>query len=102
MTAQQLLNDQRHLFRDLPTEPLTVGALTVPCLVVDDRESSDWMNGGLDEKPRATVIVERSTMPEPPKRGALANYRGISWRIAEVIRNHANTPLRLNLESLTQ
>jgi hypothetical protein len=99
MTAKHLLRDQRHLFQALPTETIIIGTQTFPCLVPDDRVSNDWINGGIEQQPRATVILERT--PFVPERGQQASYRGITWRVAEVLRGHSNAPVRVNLESVT-
>lgn len=100
MTAEHLRRDQRFIFRDLPAETLTVGNQTVPCLIPDDLESNDWINGGTEDQPRASVIVERSTL-FVPQRGQTASYRGQGWRVANVKRDHINSPMRVDLEKLT-
>lgn len=100
MTAEQLRRDQRFIFRDLPAETITCGNQTVPCLVPDDLESNDWIDGGNEDQPRASVIVERSTL-FVPKRGEHASYRAQQWRIANVKRDHENSPIRIDLEKAT-
>lgn len=100
MTAQHLLGDQRYLFRDFPAETISIGTQTAPCLVPDDQESSDWIQGGQENQPRASVVVERSTMFVAME-GDLASYRGQQWRVSSVKRDHSNSPLRIDLEKAT-
>lgn len=100
MTKQQLLNDQRWIFRDLPTETITIGNQTLQCLVPDDQMANDWISGGNEDQPRASVILERSAT-YVPKQGELASYREQLWRISGVKRDHVNSPIRIDLEKRT-
>ena len=100
MTSDHLRRDQSFLFKDFPTETISVGSQTVACLVPDDNEASDWVQGGEENQPRASVIVERSTL-FVAKEGDTASYRGILWRIAGVKRDHANSPMRIDLIKTT-
>lgn len=100
MTPAQLLKDQSYIFKDLPTETLTIGNQTLPCLIPDDTESNNWIEGGNEDTPRASVILERSTT-FVPRRGDTASYRGQGWRVANVKRDHSNSPIRVDLEKLT-
>ena len=100
MTKEHLLRDQRWIFKDLPAERITVGNQTIPCLVPDDTESNEWIQGGTEDQPRASVVVERSTT-FVPHRGEHASYREQQWRIANVKRDHINSPIRIDLEKVT-
>ncbi len=100
MTSKHLQRDQRFLFKDLPVETITIGNQTIPCLVPDDTESNDWVQGGNEDQPRASVIVERTTA-FVPERGQHASYREQQWRISTVKRDHANSPIRIDLEKIT-
>lgn len=101
MTPEQLLSDaQESIFADFPTEDITIGIITIPCLVPDDTESNQWIDGGLDNKPRASVVIERSST-FIPKQGERASYRGQQWRIMTVKRDHSNSPIRIDLEKDT-
>lgn len=100
MTSKHLQRDQRFLFKDLPAETITVGNQTVPCLIPDDVESNDWIQGGNEDQPRASVIVERTTL-FVAHRGEHASYREQQWRIANIKRDHINSPIRYDLEKVT-
>ena len=100
MTREHLLRDQRWLFKDLPAETITIGNQTLPCLVPDDTESNEWIQGGREDQPRASVILERSTT-FIPKRGDTASYREQAWRVMDVKRDHVTSPIRIDLEKLT-
>jgi hypothetical protein len=100
MTAAQLLGDQRYLFRDFPAETITIGTQTLPCLVPDDQEASDFIQGGEENQPRASVILERSTT-FIPKEGSTASYRGQAWRVAGTKRDFATSPIRVDLIKVT-
>lgn len=100
MTREQLLKDQSYIFKDFPTETVTIGNQTIPCLVPDDMESNEWITGGLENQPRASVILDRSTTFIPQK-GQPASYREQEWRIANVKRDHINSPIRIDLEKTT-
>ena len=100
MTSDHLRRDQSHLFRDFPAETISVGSMTVPCLVPDDSEASDWIQGGEENQPRASVIVERSTL-FVAKEGDTASYRNQLWRIAGVKRDFADSPMRIDLIKTT-
>ncbi len=100
MTKDHLLRDQKRLWTDLPAETITIGNQTIPCLVPDDTESNDWIQGGNEDQPRASVIVERSTS-FVPQRGEHASYREQQWRIATIKRDHVNSPIRIELEKIT-
>ncbi len=101
MTAKQILEDaQTSIFSDFPLEPVTIGTVTLQCLIPDDAESNAWIEGGLENQPRASVVIERSST-FIPKRGDLASYRGQTWRVGQVKRDHANSPIRVDLEKTT-
>lgn len=100
MTSEHLRRDQSNLFKDFPTETISVGSMTVPCLVPDDNEASDWVQGGEENQPRASVIIDRSTL-FVAKEGDLASYRGQAWRIAGVKRDFKDSPLRIDLIKTT-
>ncbi len=100
MTPEQLRQDQSYLFTDFPTETVVIGTQSVPCLVPDDRESNEWIDGGLEAQDRAAVVIERSAL-FVPTRGMTASYRGEVWRVAEVRRDHSNSPLTVHLEKAT-
>ena len=99
MTVQHMLRDA-NLLDALPTEALTIGTQTVACWVADDRASNDWVNGGIELQDRAVVIVKRTDL-DVPTRGKLAGYREQTWRVAEVQRDHASSPIRIHLEKAT-
>ena len=100
MTANHLRRDQARLWTDFPAETITVGSQTVRCLVPDDQEASDWISGGQENQPRASVICDRSTV-FVAKEGDTASYREQAWRVAGVKRDHANSPLRIDLIKVT-
>ena len=100
MTKEHLLRDQRRLWTDLPAETITIGNQTIPCLVPDDTESNEWVEGGNEDQPRASVIVDRSTT-FVPERGQHASYRGQQWRIENVKRDFAYSPIRIDLQKVT-
>lgn len=96
MTSDHLRRDQARLWKDFPAETITVGNQTVPCLVPDDQEQNDWIAGGTENQPRASVIVERSSL-FVAKEGDEASYREQQWRIAGVKRDFKDSPLRIDL-----
>jgi len=100
MTSKHLLNDQRWIFRDLPTETIAIGNQTLPCLVPDDQMANDWIAGGMEAQPRASVILERSTTFVPDE-GSTASYRNQQWRVAGTKRDHINSPIRIDLIKVT-
>ncbi len=99
MTPEHLIRDQQYIFLDLPAESLSIGSIVIPCLVPDDNEGNDWVAGGTENQPRASVIVPRN-VTFVPLEGQHASYREQAWRIAAVKRDHINSPVRIDLEKL--
>lgn len=100
MTREQLLNDQKHLFRDLPTEQIVIGTQNIPCLVLGAREGNRWEDGGLMDQPSLTVAIERNNLVTMPRAGQQAMFREISYSVASVIDDHDTSPIRIELDGV--
>ena len=101
MTANQLLRDQSHLFRDFPTEDIVIGGQHVPCLVVTAETRNRWEDGGLGDAPNIRVICERSKLPHVPAQGEAVVFRGETFRVVTAAHDHAQSPVRIELEGQT-
>jgi hypothetical protein len=99
MTANQLLRDQSHMFRDFPTEDIVIGGQRVPCLVVTAETRNRWEDGGLGDSPNIRVICERSMLLHVPAQGEAVMFRGQTLRVVTAVHDHVQSPVRVELES---
>ena len=99
MNATQLLNDQRFLFQDLPTEDVTIAGVIYPCLCLSARSNNEIQIGGLSDLPILEIGIERSKIETLPRTGSTLTFRTITYRVGEVIHDHPQSPIRILLES---
>lgn len=99
MNQQQLINDQRFLFRDLPTEWITISDVERLCLCIGARDRKDLEIGGFQELPTLEIAMERGQFSELPEQGQRVTFRGKSFRVGEIIHDHPQSPIRFTLES---
>jgi hypothetical protein len=102
MTSTQLLNDQRFLFRDIPTEDVTIAGEVYPCICLSARSNNDIQIGGLSDLPNLEIGIERSQIATLPRTGSTLTFRSITYRVGEVIHDHPQSPIRILLESLAK
>lgn len=99
MTSAQLLNDQRFLFRDIPTEDVTIAGKVYPCICLSARSNNEIQIGGLSDLPIMEIGIERSKIETLPRTGSTLTFRTITYRVGEVIHDHPQSPIRILLES---
>jgi hypothetical protein len=99
MTSTQLLNDQRFLFRDIPTEDVTIAGEVYPCICLSARSNNDIQIGGLSDLPILEIGIERSKILTIPRTGSTLTFRSATYRVGEVIHDHPQSPIRILLES---
>jgi hypothetical protein len=99
MTITQLLNDQRFLFRDIPTEDVTIAGEVYPCICLSARSNNDIQIGGLSDLPILEIGIERSKILALPRTGSTLAFRSTTYRVGEVIHDHPQSPIRILLES---
>ena len=101
MTAEQLLEDQKQVFRDFPTEKITVSGVEYDCLVLSfvESRSLDDQGGGFIEQPHLVVAAERSQFEgsDLPIKGAQATFRGVNYRVFDVDEGDTAASVRLSL-----
>jgi hypothetical protein len=102
MTSTQLLNDQRFLFRDIPTEDVTIAGEVYPCICLSARSNNDIQIGGLSDLPIMEIGIERSKILALPRTGSTLTFRSTTYRVGEVIHDHPQSPIRILLESLAK
>jgi hypothetical protein len=101
LTAVQLLSDQAFLFGDFPLETVTIplDGTSYDCLVPRAEKRNDWEFGGLKQAPRATILIQRSTIATLPDQGDMVGFRLESWRVLSVRHDFAEAPVMIELES---
>lgn len=102
MNATHLLNDQRFIFRDIPTEDVTISGTVYQCLCLSARSNNDIQIGGLSDLPILEIGIERSQIATLPRTGSTLTFRTITYRVGEVIHDHPQSPIRILLESLAK
>ncbi len=95
-----MLGDQRHIFKDLPTEEIVVGTQMLPCLVLSARDGNRWEDGGLLDQPGLTVAIERNNIITMPKQGDQAMFRLQAYSVASVTHDHDTSPVRVEREGV--
>lgn len=104
MTPQQLLNDQRWLFRDLPRETITINGEEFECLCFGARHSDEVQLGGFSATPQLEIVIERNAISasQIPETGDSVTFRAITYRVGEVFHDHPQSPIRFFLENVAK
>lgn len=97
MTAAQLLADQQVVFRDFPTEHITLGATAYEALVLDSREGNDYGLGGKSNEDFHRLALERSAVGAMPVEGDLATFRAKVYKIVRVERDDAAASVTIDI-----
>ena len=104
MTPEQLLNDQRWLFSDLPKETIQINGEDYQCLCFGARSNNEVQLGGFSETPQIEVAIERSAIlaSNIPATGDSVVFRTITYRVSEVFHDHPQSPVRFLLENVAK
>ncbi len=102
MTAQQLLNDQDWLFRDIPNETCSIADVTYPCICLGARSNNELQMGGFSNLPIFELGIARSKIETLPKTGSRLVFRSVEYRVGEVVHDHPQSPVRIVLESVSK
>jgi len=101
LTTAQLLSDQALAYTDFPTETITIDGVDYQCLLLENRQGSQWDIGGEVPQKSLQVSIERSGISTMPTEGLAVTFRSTSYRVGEVDQSDASSSVIIEIRHPT-
>jgi len=97
LTTAQIKRDGSWVFKDFPTETISIDSADYECLVLDQSKGNDWGEGGLMSEVVLRVAIERDKIGTIPTQGTLATIGTSTYRIGRVEQDDEAAPITIDL-----
>ena len=95
-----MLADQSQVYRDFPTEDITIAGTVYQCQVLQNMDAAYLVDGGTVDAPDISVAIDRTILTTAPATGIQVTFRNALRRIEKVDSDDLQAPIVITLKGV--